>query len=99
EVELDPRCELVRALDRDAGRNERPRHDPLRVGHPPRLAERQRLAVALPAHALTASGRSASSASSSPSPTTSFAASPARRPRATASSATTSIAAALTSTR
>ena len=51
EVDLDPRRQLVRALDRDAGGDERPRHQALRVGHPARLAERQRLAVPPRAHA------------------------------------------------
>ena len=46
--------ELVRALGRDAGRDQRARHQPLRVGQPVLAAERQRLGAAPLAHARTA---------------------------------------------
>ena len=69
EVELDPPRELVRALDRDAGRDQRARHQALRVRQPV-VAERQRLAVPALRHAST--GTSASSSSSSPGATTSL---------------------------
>ncbi len=40
-IELELLGEQVRPLDRHADRDERPRHQPLRVGQPARLAERQ----------------------------------------------------------
>ena len=50
EVELDPPRQQVGAVGRDAGRDQRARHQPLRVRQPG-VAERQRLAVAALAHA------------------------------------------------
>src|SRR5262249_6883716 len=98
EVELDPARDAVGALGGHAGRDQSPRHQPLRVRKAAGLAERERVSVA-PFHHAAAAGARARSARSSSGATTSLAASTTRRPRASACSATTSIAAPLSSTR
>ena len=99
EVELEARRQLVGRVHRDAGGEQRAGHHPLRVREPGGLAERERVTIVRLHQALTASGARARSASSSPGATTSLAASTIRRPRASASSATRSIAAPLSSVR
>ena len=94
------RRELVRAVGRHAGRDQRARHQPLRVRQPARSPSGSGSPCRRCAHA-----RAPSRAAARAAPRRarrrrrSFAASTTRLPRASACSATTSIAAAFTSTR
>src|SRR5439155_13399977 len=102
QTHLDPLRQLVGAAERHPDCHERTRHQPLGI-RLVRRPERQRLAVARVAHARTpvpTSRRIASSRlGSPPSETTSLSAKTTSTPRSWAASATTSIAAALISTR
>src|SRR5437763_14814644 len=98
ELRVDAARELVGAHCGDADRDQRARHQTLRV-RLVRAPERQRLRIARLAHTLAATCANAASCSSSAGETTSFAARTTSTPCAAAASATTSIAAAFSSTR
>src|SRR3954468_24648746 len=107
ELGLHRERELVGAIGREAGGDQRARHQTFRERQAVLVAERHRLAVAAVGHRDTASRASAWSASRisstsrswTPTGTSSLSANTTSTPRSSAASATTSIAAALISTR
>jgi hypothetical protein len=99
DVCLDGERELVGPVGAQAGAIQSPRHQALREGSPSSPPNGIGLAVTPVGHLATGSFASASSCSSIPSPTSSLSAKTSSRPSLERASATTSIAAALISTR